>query len=361
MNKIIFVGADPDSKNISHPGGQITASKNIIDIFNKNGIELDIVDTVQNSFPAPPFKQKIYNGLKRIIKVSRLVSSKRYSAIFIFSGSGFSFLERIFLSIISKFFGLKTFLFLRSGHLISLIKKSFLFKLIFKLLIDIPDFICVQGSNWKIKLEKLNRKKKILIVRNWINDIPNQPKKNNCHKKKKIKFIFVGWLIKEKGIYELIEAAKILINKGLDFKLDIVGDGSLFNEIRDQINKNRLENYIETFGWCEKSKTFDMYSKADVFILPSYAEGFPNSLLEAMHFGLPCIATDVGGIPDSIKTNKNGFLIKPRSVKDIVQSMSKYIEDKSLIAKHSLAIQRVLDENHNKDANFNELFRHISP
>ena len=170
MNKLIFVGADPDSKNISHPGGQITASKNIIEIFKEKGFEVDIVDTVQNSFPPPPFNQKIYKGLKRIIKVFKLASSKSYSAAFIFSGSGFSFVERIFLSIICNIFGLKTFLFLRSGHLISLIKKSSFFKIIFKLLINIPDFICVQGLNWKSKLEKLNRSKKILIVRNWINE-----------------------------------------------------------------------------------------------------------------------------------------------------------------------------------------------
>ena len=361
MKKIIFVGANPDSVKIPHPGGQITASKNILDMLNKKGINAEIIDTVQSSFPPPPFNQKIYKGLKRIVRVFNLALSKKYSTIFIFAGSGFSFIERILLSLISKALGLKTFLFLRSGHLISLIEKNIAFRQLFKILINRPDYICVQGLNWKIKLKEYGRKNKILIVRNWISDIPEQLSKNNYGKNKIKRFIFVGWLVKEKGLYELIDAVKILLNNGMNFKLDIIGDGTLYKEIKKSIGTYNLENYVSMHGWCDKRKTFEMYSRADVFVLPSYAEGFPNSLLEAMHFGLPCISTDVGGISDSVKTDMNGYLIKPQSATDIAESMSKYINDQSLIEKHSIATKKILHENHNKDTNFNELFSHISP
>jgi len=83
---------------------------------------------------------------------------------------------------------------------------------------------------------------------------------------------------------------------------------------------------------------------ADVFVLPSYMEGMPNVVMEAMACGLPVIATAVGGLPEAIGDDEGAMLIEPRKVKPLVDAMLKVCSDKTLQFKMSLAVRQTAED-----------------
>lgn len=139
---------------------------------------------------------------------------------------------------------------------------------------------------------------------------------------------FVGRYVKEKGLIELINAA-IKLKKGTikELRLLLIGgllesdyDGSNINEVNSKITEN--SNFIVNVGFIEsKEKLADYYNIMDVFCLPSYREGMPTSLIEAMSCGVPSIASDIRGCNELIRDKRNGILVKPGNSRELMKAI----------------------------------------
>ena len=135
-------------------------------------------------------------------------------------------------------------------------------------------------------------------------------------------FVFVGRLIKSKGVDFLLEAVKEVITKNIPIHLDIVGSGP---------EDNSLKTYAETLGvfphvrFCghisDRKELTDIYANADVFVLPSLTEGFPRVIYESIENGLLIVSTDVGGIPSFIRHKKNGILVPVNELDKLGRTM----------------------------------------
>ncbi len=149
-------------------------------------------------------------------------------------------------------------------------------------------------------------------------------------------FLFVGRLVKDKGINELVEAFTRLQTEGVKkIKLLLVGR---FEEKLDPLKKETIEEIshntdIITVGEVEDVRPF--YLASDVFVFPSYREGFPNTVLEAGAMELPQIVTDINGANEIIKDNWNGLIIPPCRTDDIWNAMKKLMSDDKLRKKLS--------------------------
>ncbi len=149
-------------------------------------------------------------------------------------------------------------------------------------------------------------------------------------------FLFVGRLVKDKGINELVEAFVRLQTEGIkNIKLLLVGR---FEEKLDPLKKETIEEIshnpdIITVGEVEDVRPF--YLASDVFVFPSYREGFPNTVLEAGAMGLPQIVTDINGANEIIKDKWNGLIVPPRRTDDIWNAMKKLMYDDKLRKKLS--------------------------
>lgn len=129
------------------------------------------------------------------------------------------------------------------------------------------------------------------------------------------KILFVGRLTNEKGILDLIKAIK-LVKEKISVKLTAIGMGPLFEECQSLIEKMNLKNHIFLSGQLNQQEVWDELSNADLFVLPTYQEGFPVVILEAMACGLPIITTPVGGIPDFL-TGKNTMFVEPKNISEL--------------------------------------------
>ena len=105
----------------------------------------------------------------------------------------------------------------------------------------------------------------------------------------------------------------------------IVGDGPDLKKLKELTEKNELENNVIITGKYPYSID-DIYSFIDIFVFPSLQEGLPYTISEAMMFKLPIISTNVGGIPEQIQNNINGFLIEPKKSKEFANALEKLID-----------------------------------
>ncbi|WP_026882530.1 glycosyltransferase family 4 protein [Clostridium akagii] len=120
----------------------------------------------------------------------------------------------------------------------------------------------------------------------------------------------LGRLDKRKGIFDVLEVIKEICNIHPEAKFVLAGDGDLVL-VQELIKKKQLDKHVILLGWINKQMVNDVLKATAIYVLPSYNEGMPMSILEAMSYGIPIIASDVGGIPTIIDNEINGFLIEP--------------------------------------------------
>jgi len=121
-------------------------------------------------------------------------------------------------------------------------------------------------------------------------------------------FVCVGRLCEQKGQLTLIEAAAKVRARGGDFHLSLVGDGEMRGDIERAIARYRLEGHVALAGWRTPAEVRAAVEACRAFVLPSYAEGLPVSIMEAMLLGRPVISTYVAGIPELVTHGENGWL-----------------------------------------------------
>lgn len=200
------------------------------------------------------------------------------------------------------------------------------------------DSIALLGYKWVPFMQSIvHSKNKIKVLYNAV-EVP----KSNLYNSNSKNIIFVGMLTPLKGINEMFEAFKKLDAK-IDscYKLHIYGPDKNGN-IDRMILKFNLKDRVKYCGWLGNDGKDSVYRDALINILPSYTEALPMSILETMSYGIPNIATTVGAIPEVIKNDVNGILIKPKSSEELENAILKLLENKErLIAYSSEAYKTV--------------------
>lgn len=207
--------------------------------------------------------------------------------------------------------------------------------LLYKISAKIATKVLFQNSddlNYFIYKNIVDRKKTVLIGSSGIDTSYWQ----NSHKKSSdtIDILFVGRVIIHKGIVELLEAFLNLAKKYNDIYLTIVGDVDKGNHF--YLPKNILENLyssanIKVVGWQENTKKY--YENSDIFILPSYREGVPRTVLEAMSMSLAIITTNTVGCKDTVIHNQSGLLVPIKDSKAIKNALELLINSPDLREK----------------------------
>lgn len=152
------------------------------------------------------------------------------------------------------------------------------------------------------------------------------------------KILFVGNVIRNKGIFDLIEAFSVVARDDSSLALTIVGGGADIEAARESVCRFGLESQVEFTGLVrEKELLASIYRAHDIFVLPTLHEGFPRVLHEAMIFGLPVAVTMVGGIPGYMKPSTNCLEIKPNNPASIVQVINQLL--RSPMLRKELSIQ----------------------
>lgn len=183
-------------------------------------------------------------------------------------------------------------------------------------------------------IKKYVPKSSVQICPNGIPDVDYNKNSTNSIKDNGVKILFLSNLIASKGVFVLVEACKILKEKGIVFKCDFIGgEGDIseiqFNEKVKELNLIDQVNYLGKKFGTEKNAYF---SKANIFVFPTYYsnECFPLVLLEALQAKLPIISTFEGGIPDIVEDGVTGFLVPQKDVLSLAEKLELLLKNEAL-------------------------------
>ena len=156
---------------------------------------------------------------------------------------------------------------------------------------------------------------------------------------------YLGRLIDSKGLEDLFRAIAILKLQNLEFNCLIFGNGPLEEKLKKTTENLEINDKIKWRGFVPYSKVPEALSQIDIFVYPSWHEGFGRSIMEALAMEKAVVATRVGGIPDLIKDNVNGFLVSPHNSQELAQKIKELVGDKELRNKFGKAGRKWVSEN----------------
>jgi colanic acid/amylovoran biosynthesis glycosyltransferase len=165
----------------------------------------------------------------------------------------------------------------------------------------------------------------------------------------------VGRLCPAKGQHILIEACGKLREQGVSFAMRFVGDGPERTSLEDLSQELGLEEFIHFTGVLGQDEVKKEYEKADFFVLPSFAEGVPVVLMEAMAMTIPVISTRITGIPELIDHGTDGLLATPGDVDDLASQLHLLLEDRAFGERLGAAGRNKVSEKYSQEKNNAEL------
>ena len=167
----------------------------------------------------------------------------------------------------------------------------------------------------------------------------------------------VGRLTPAKGQRVLVDAASRLASAGQAFRLVIVGAGPDEAQLRDAVDSYGLDDRVEFTGALNQQQVLDWYARADAFVLPSFAEGIPVVLMEAMACGIPCVTTRITGIPELIRDGLDGLLVTPSDTNELTTAMGRLMGDEELRERLARDGRERVREGYNLERNVDRLGR----
>ena len=210
--------------------------------------------------------------------------------------------------------------------------------------INTTDCLIVLSDWWRDYFKAAFQPRMIRIVPNIVNATEGNPTTRQATEP--IKFLFLGRIGERKGIYDLLDVLhqnhKLLQGQ---YSLTLGGDGET-KKLQSLIDQYHLSDHVQFLGFVTGPGKEKLLREADVYILPSYNEGLPISILEAMSFGLPIISTKVGGIPEVVHHHKNGILIDAGDKIAIHEAIEFFINHSEKINEYGKQSHEIVSKNY---------------
>jgi glycosyltransferase involved in cell wall biosynthesis len=303
-------------------------------------VDFLLLDSTQASNPPPGLLVRGALAVRRFVKFCMRLYRERPDATLIFMSAGASVVEKGLMAWWSRAFGVPVLLFPRAGSVIDYAAKSFVVRWTLRVLFHPANVLLCQSRMWQEFARSTLRfpESRAIVVENWTATPPllaiGSARHHDDSSSRQLRITYVGWLEKEKGVLELLESCRILSHDH-EFVLQLVGDGSFAEAAKSFVAQSRMEANVAFLGWLEPAELHGILKESDIFVLPSWAEGLPNAMIEAMAAGLPVVVTGVGGIPDVIENGVSGLVVRPRSSSELQIALGRMMDDADL--RRSLA------------------------
>lgn len=181
--------------------------------------------------------------------------------------------------------------------------------------------VVVLGESWRKRILAVAGSARCVVIRNAVT-IPAEPTRGSSPPV----VVFLGRLDTRKGIHELLAAMHSIQDCGIDASWVLAGDGDSEGIRRDADSLPRPE-LVDVPGFLWSPEKDDLFGRGDIFVLPSFSEGLPVALLEAMSYGLACVVSPVGGIPEVVVDGENGLFCTPGDAPSIERALVSVLKD----------------------------------
>lgn len=243
-----------------------------------------------------------------------------------------SFWRKAIFAKIARLFGIPVIFHLHGGRFEIFYESSnILLKKIISHVLSSVDSVVVLADYWKVLVSDISGVANVTVIPNYVR-VPVLPVRDID--RQTITASFLGFIGHNKGIYDLIPAFSDVINARppKNINLKIVGNGEI-DKAQAMVDSLGISDEISVIGWIDSSSAQELLQQTDIFILPSYHEGLPVAVLEAMACGVPVITTPVGAITELIQDGYNGLLVTPGDKKGLAEAIFKLCSDPELRTK----------------------------
>ncbi|MBL7738940.1 MAG: glycosyltransferase family 4 protein [Chitinophagaceae bacterium] len=300
-SNVLYIG--PDHRN--HRGG-IGA---VLSIYSKNIEPFNFIPTLS-------YKNKFYElfffsgALLRLFL--QLLTNRRISIVHIHGAKDGSIMRKFVMSFVAKkIFGKKIIFHIHAGAFNECYERGGRFyKYMCRFLVNHSEALVVLSEIWNDFFRQHFRVKRLLVIKN-----PVEHKQPVCikaiHQPGIVTFLFLGRIADHKGIFDLVNlitAEQHTLRGKCKF---IVGGNHEVDRLLKAIEEGGIGDIVEYVGWVQDAEKDRFFSLCDYFILPTYEEAMPMTILEAFSYGKPVISTPVGSIPEVVKDRQNGYLFTP--------------------------------------------------
>lgn len=302
--------------------------RNLLGSPLKDTFELVHFETGSRGLESPAKDEYIHTKIWRII-ASPFILMRRIVAIrpdIVHINTAIShkpFWRDLIYLIVCKLFARKIILQTHGGSLKYLTSLPGM-RTVVKLAYSKADAVVLLANSEKQDFYQLGLNDSVCIVPNAVDTRQYARKGARVHSGKVCRLAFISRLIRPKGMFEAMEAVRILSQDKAyqNIKFQIAGSGPDSDEIVDWIRRHEMDKYIELVGALYGDDKIDFLRNSDALVFPTYhPEGLPYVIIESLAAGTPVIATKVGGIPDIVVNGEHGILIEGRSPENIVDAV----------------------------------------
>lgn len=214
-------------------------------------------------------------------------------------------------------------------------------------------YLVVLSEEWKEKIQVIKTKTPKIVIENY-STIHKECLRKKSNDKKNI--LFLGFITELKGCFDIPEIACKVIDHYENVKFILAGSGEI-EELQKVLLEKGIGQYFSFPGWVRKEEKQNLLENADLFFLPSYTEAMPMSILEAMGYGLPIVASNVGGIPQLVEEGKNGYMSKPGDINGFTEALLTLVQDDNLIYKMGKASIEKANEKYSLEIHLEKIIR----
>lgn len=330
---ILIVGAFP-SKQSTVFGGIVTSCRALLESSLPTRATLTLVDSTQISNPPPRLATRLLLAGRRFVTYVRLLERERPKAVVLFTSIGASIVEKGLMAWYARARGVAACVFPRGGPLLLSVERSWWSRVWVRAALRGSSMILCQGPVWQRFARDILGlpAERSPIIPNWTATdslLEIGRARLPSRKDRPVRLLFVGWLERDKGVFELIEACSRLADSR-PFSLEIVGDGFAAESVRERLVERGLSDRVVCSGWLDTDGVERALRDADVFVLPSWSEGLPNAMIEAAAAGLALVVSSVGAVPDVMHDGFDALIVPPRDVDALTEALSRVIDDATL-------------------------------
>lgn len=211
---------------------------------------------------------------------------------------------------------------------------------------EAADLVVCLSQSWSKAAGQLFPGATLVVVPNGI-PIPKLGPAIQARSDAPVRLCFLGLIGARKGAFDLLSAFKTLLAKGLDLELTMGGNGEADRLLREIAP---LGGRVRYAGWITGEAKQQLLRHTDIFVLPSYGEGMPMSILEAMSHGVPIVSTPVGGITELVAEGESGFLVQPGDTAQLAERIYRLATDPDLRRRMGMAARLAVERGHDIEA-----------
>jgi len=299
-------------------GGQVVAAAALFGSGLANTVELELLSKAPPSVPPPALPRRAARALARFSRFGRRVWAA--DVVLIFAADAVSLLEKGCMCILARLARRGVVLRVSGGNVPVQCERSLAFRAWLRLVLGSAHFVCTQSAYWTAYFGRYVGCDKVIEVSNGV-ELGRPPASHPPGGR----IVFVGWVTREKGVFEALDVLVGVRQVHPSATLTIVGGGRDLDTFAAIVDERGLRCAARITGWLGRHDVQRVLSESDVFLFPSHSEGLPNAVIEAMAAGLPVVATRVGGLPDLIRHRENGFLVEVGDVAGMTERISELL------------------------------------